>query len=282
MSRHPVTPMGEADLRQHLAAQGIALIGLVDVRALDGNDDALAAQVTPMTEAAAGAVLFDALHAEHLERIGAVIARQAAAAPLLALGASSVAQALLAHWQAREALPTTARSMTIAPAEAPVFVLAGSQSPVTALQIEHAAAHFQVVALDVVTMLQDAAAVETRAGEVARLLGAGRHVLAHTGQARADGGPSPQAVAELGGRFLRRVLDLAPQVRRVGIAGGDTSSLAAGALGLWGFEWLGAFGPGVSLLRARADEARFDRLELLLKGGQMGAPDLFGRLVYGT
>ena len=95
-------------------------------------------------------------------------------------------------------------------------------------------------------------------------------------------GPSPQAVAELGGRFLRRVLDLAPQVRRVGIAGGDTSSRAASALGRWGFEWLGAFGPGASLLRARADAPRFDRLELLLKGGQRGAPDLLDRLLSGT
>jgi uncharacterized protein YgbK (DUF1537 family) len=123
----------------------------------------------------------------------------------------------------------------------------------------------------VAMLLQDGAGVEARAREVASLLGTGRHVLAHTGRARADG-PSPQAVAELGGRFLRCVLDLAPQVRRVGIAGGDTSSRAAGALGLWGLEWLGAFGPGASLLRARADEPRFDRLELLLKGGQIAGP----------
>jgi hypothetical protein len=38
----------------------------------------------------------------------------------------------------------------------------------------------------------------------------------------------------------------------------------------------------VSLLCARSDDARFDGVELLLKGGQMGRVDLFERLVRGT
>ena len=35
MSRHPVTPMHEADLRRHLALQGLASVALIDLRALD-------------------------------------------------------------------------------------------------------------------------------------------------------------------------------------------------------------------------------------------------------
>jgi uncharacterized protein YgbK (DUF1537 family) len=39
MSRHPVTPMHEADLRRHLALQGLAHATLIDLRLLDGASD---------------------------------------------------------------------------------------------------------------------------------------------------------------------------------------------------------------------------------------------------
>src|SRR5690606_24310758 len=49
MSRHPVTPMGEADVRVHLSRQTNGFIGLVDLLALrsgDGGHDRLAAQIS--------------------------------------------------------------------------------------------------------------------------------------------------------------------------------------------------------------------------------------------
>ena len=39
---------------------------------------------------------------------------------------------------------------------------------------------------------------------------------------------------------------------------------------------------GVPLVRAFSDETRLDGLELMLKGGQMGPPDLFVTLRSGT
>jgi 3-oxoisoapionate kinase len=38
----------------------------------------------------------------------------------------------------------------------------------------------------------------------------------------------------------------------------------------------------VALTRLHADDAALDGLELMLKGGQMGPPDLFLRLLHGT
>ena len=282
MSVHPVTPMNEADLRRHLAAQGIDPIALVDARAFaDGATlDARFAQA----RASAAAVLFDALDDAHLAAIGRLLWQEAAHAPLLALGASSVAQALLASWpRAGGEAPSraAARFAGVPPSAGAVFVLAGSQSPVTAQQLEAARAYYEVVEIDVATLAVEAGAIERTARNCARVLDAGRALLAHTGRARADGPPTA-TVARLGGELLRRVLELAPQVRRIGVAGGDTSSLAIGALGIWGLQWTGAFGPGVSLLRARSDDARFDGVELLLKGGQMGRVDLFERLLGGT
>ncbi len=233
-------------------------------------------------------MLFDVTDAAHLARIGGVIWRRALREPLLALGASSVVQALIAHWRASGELPDPESGATVAPAEGPVFILAGSQSPVTARQIDAARAgregappEFECVTLDAGAIVAQPAAREAMARTCASVLNRGRGVLAHTSPAR-DGGPAALEVAAAGGQLLARVLELAPGVRRVGVAGGDSSSLAVQALGAWALGHAGTLAPGVALTRLHADSPRLDGLELMLKGGQMGPPDLFERLVRGT
>ena len=81
MSVHPVTPMAEADLRRHLAVQGLR-IGLVDYRAYESGEpdtvlDACAA-------AQLDAVLFDVAHAADLAVVGRLIAQRIPAGPMLA------------------------------------------------------------------------------------------------------------------------------------------------------------------------------------------------------
>ena len=168
-----------------------------------------------------------------------------------------------------------------------MFVLAGSQSPVTARQVEAARAggsdpdaRFRCVAIDVDAIVRQPAALQALAQTCADALKRG-HVLAHTAPAQ-QGGPAAQDVAGACGRLLARVLDLAPGVRRAGVAGGDSSSFAVQALGAWALGYAGTLAPGVALTRVHADTPRLHGLELMLKGGQMGPPDVFERLVRGT
>jgi uncharacterized protein YgbK (DUF1537 family) len=283
MSVHPSTPMGEADLRLHLRAQGVEHIGLVDWRKLgdEGTNDELSASID-----AAGndAVLFDVLDDQHLARIGEIIWRRTERAPLLAIGASSVAQAIIAHWRRIGLAPARGADLPAKPASGPVFVLAGSQSPVTARQMEVAlrdgAAPFEGVRLDLSRQTRDGLDVEADALACAALLDRGRSVLAYTGPVT-GGGPSRLEVAQACGRLLKLVLERAPAVRRVGIAGGDTSSISVEALGIWALGFAGTLSPGASLVRVHADDPRLDGLELMLKGGQMGSVDVFERLLYG-
>ena len=288
MSRHPVTPMQEADLRRHLALQGLTSVALVDLIALAGSDDdALEAAIDAVLADGPDAVLFDVTDATHLARIGSVVWRRARRAPLLALGASSVAQALLAHWRNTGELGEPDTTATVLPAEGPVFVLAGSQSPVTASQIEAArrvrdgaSPLFECVAIDADSIVGQAAALEALARTCADILDRGRGVLAHTTPVR-DGGPAALEVAAACGRLLATVLTIAPHVRRAGVAGGDSSSLAVQALGGWALSHAGTLAPGVALTRLHSDAPGLHGLELMLKGGQMGPPDLFERLVRG-
>jgi uncharacterized protein YgbK (DUF1537 family) len=68
---------------------------------------------------------------------------------------------------------------------------------------------------------------------------------------------------------------------RIGIAGGDTSSQATLALGLWGLAFRCVLAPGVAVSIARGDDPLTDGLELMLKGGQMGGDLLFDELALG-
>lgn len=276
MSRHPVTPMGEADLRQHLKAQGLAQVAAIDLRALEDTPTVLDATLTLRLADTPDAVLFDATCHAHLAQIGRLLWQHAREQPLLALGASSVAQALLAHWPgapARQAL-----AAHVDPASGPVFVLVGSLSPVTAAQVDVGGAAY--VAVSVAVGDTGDARLDSLAQTCADHLAQGHHVMART-EAPAAGGPGAHEVARFCARLLRRVLQLAPQVRRVGVAGGDTSSFALREVAPWALRWAGSLAPGVPLLRVHADEPALDGVELMLKGGQMGPPDVFERLLRG-
>jgi len=65
-------------------------------------------------------------------------------------------------------------------------------------------------------------------------------------------------------------------VRRVCIAGGDTSGFAARALGVTSLEMVASLTPGAPVCRAGAPGSPADGLELVFKGGQVGAENYFG------
>lgn len=294
MRQHPVTPMGEADLRLHLARQGLDGITALHYPLYDaapGDPDlhtALQALLDRVAMSASAAAmvptLLDLTAPAQLPTVGRLLWQQARTARLLAVGSSAVAQALVAHW----ASPAPQAAPVLAPAEGPVFAWAGSLSPLTAAQVQ-AATDYHRIAVDGHRLGSDPAYEQALQNAICAALASGRHVLAHTGP---GGGPddaagSPvraashvaQASAELIARVIRaRATEGAP-LRRVGIAGGDTSSHAVQALQLWGLSYQTTLCPGVTLSRAHSTTAPMDGLELMLKGGQMGGVDLFARLL---
>lgn len=287
MSRHPVTPMHESDLRLHLAGQGLADVRSIPFAAAsNGGSDALgkALQRTlhpPSPAKPPETVLFDVADAAQLAAIGEVLWAHARRGTLLAVGPSSVVDALAAALGTRtEVQPPSA----VAPARGPVLVLAGSLSPVTARQVA-AAQSFDIVWLDAPRLAQrDGSTLERHARDIAQALARGRHVLACT-RPPEQASPSPdvdaQALARAGGDLLVQVLAHAP-LRRVGVAGGDTSSHGVQALDAWGLSYVADMGAGASLCRVHSDDVRLDGMEIMLKGGQMGTDDVFERLVQGT
>ncbi|MCW3154914.1 four-carbon acid sugar kinase family protein [Achromobacter spanius] len=320
MSQHPVTPMHEADLRLHLAAQGLDGIRSVPHIAyprLRSADDAAEVDgwIDGMISASDGPVLFDLTDDDQLAVIGRLIWRAAESAPLLAVGPSSVQQALaraavferggevagrdgkgagrdakLAERDrkgaGRDAAVSASSSATPLPATTgPVLVMAGSLSPVTARQIA-ASTRYTHQPLQVQALLDSPSYVAEQVRLAAHALTQGHNVLVHTDRPEQavtsdQAASTARATAQLAAAIITASAQAGARLARVGIAGGDTSSQATLALGLWGLAFRCVLAPGVTVSVARSDNPVVDGVELMLKGGQMGGDDLFDRLVAG-
>lgn len=288
MSQHPVTPMHEADLRLHLAAQGLTDIRSVPHTAyprLRQPADAPRVEdwIDGIIDTSDGPVLFDLTDDEQLAVIGRLIWRAAACVPLLAVGPSSVQQALArAHAPNRESAP----SAPLPPAQGPVLIVAGSLSPVTARQIA-ACRQYTRQPLHVQQLLDDPGYASQQARQATRLLAKGQNVLVHTDRpaetvTARQAAATANATAQLAAAIVTASAQAGARLSRIGIAGGDTSSQATLALGLWGLAFRCVLAPGVTISVARSDNRVIDGIELMLKGGQMGGDHLFDDLAAGT
>ncbi|WP_353476309.1 four-carbon acid sugar kinase family protein (plasmid) [Salipiger sp. H15] len=255
MSRHPVTPMHEADLRLHLAAQGLtglALVGFPDL----ADPQAVAETLR------AGPALVDVTRPEDLPLIAEAL-RLAGGRQLL-IGASSVAEILgqgAAQGEPEPACP--------APASDNLLLFAGSRSSTTAAQVA-AANRYTSLALT-----PDALRTGSLIEPAAELLRSGTPTLVHL-LPDADYALAPDALADRCADYVAAVLDRA-EVGHLGLAGGDTSSRICVRLGFDTLAFERRLGPGICICTARHPDPRRDRMRVMLKGGQMGAPDLFDR-----
>ena len=180
--------------------------------------------------------------------------------------------------------PGSLRLVTSSPTKQ-ILVGSGSCSPVTSGQIAWALKHgFAEVALDAGALAAKASGNEIRrATEAAAiLLRGGRSVIVHTTRSGSDkriaANLKSNTATILGtalGKVLRGALELA-KVQRLCIAGGDTSSFAARALGIEALEMVAPLTPGAPLCRAFAQGSPADTLEVVFKGGQVGVESYFG------
>ena len=291
MARHPATPMDEADLCRHLDAQTGLAKAVVDWRTLTAGQGASA--VAAARGAGARIIALDVFDAATLAATGAVIAAAAAQEPVFAVGSQGVEYALVAHWRDAGLLPPAGPLLPVRPA-APVLVVSGSCSEITARQIAAAeAAGFAVVALDARAALSEAEwakELERVWREVAPQLAAGRSVVAATARGPDDpaiaafgawlaGGDAAPVHARIGaglGTLVRRARGEAGLIRAV-FSGGDTSGHAMLAVGAEALSPLTSLAAGVPLMTVRSLDPVIDGMEVALKGGQMGDAALFVR-----
>ena len=281
VSRHPITPMTEADLQVHLGKQPKKKIALFDILHVGLPDKEARAALNKILAEKPDAILFDAIDQEHMARIGWLIDGFASAkSPLFSIGSSGIESALTAAWGTKQPA-----KMPASPAKQ-ILVGSGSCSPVTEKQIAWALKNgFAEVFLDARALLSSKGygrEISRANTEATELLQAGRSVIIHTTR----GGPNKRITTKLKDRTAR-ILGVAlgavlwgvlveTKIRRLCIAGGDTSSFAARTLGIDALEMIAPLTPGAPLCRVLAPDSPADGLEIVFKGGQVGAENYFG------
>ncbi|GAA1615740.1 MULTISPECIES: four-carbon acid sugar kinase family protein [Kribbella] len=280
MSTHPSTPIHESDLRLHLSAQTTLTITAEHLHEpptrvappptpqpttaphaaatpTPGAEPTRAPDVESGRVAGAGsasppdAVVLDALVERDLREHGPRILRSR-----FAVGSGGLSRAV-----ALALRPDGVGGEGVVRGEGQVLVVAGSQSRRTAEQIEDVRAHGWTV-----LPLADGVAQQAVAAFGAGVDG----VVVHTNELTPEELPQlPHALAE-----VVRTVSAETAVRRLVVAGGDTSGQVLRALDVTALEFAASLAPGVHLCRTTSPYVD----EVLLKPGQLGPVGLFSAL----
>jgi uncharacterized protein YgbK (DUF1537 family) len=271
---HPLNPMHDSNLVRVLARQSKTQIGLVDLATVTRGTDAVRARLADLASEGIGAAIIDAVFDRDLETIGLVAAEHR-----LSVGASGIglglARALVSTGKVRSAAASGEAGAAVG---GPAACLAGSCSQATLKQIASAEKVMPVLHLDPDRIL-------TGAGEAQRVLDWARPRLAE-GPVLIASSSTPDQVAALQARHGRdaaghaieqAMADIAEGlvksgVRRLVIAGGETSGAVVDRLKIPGFLVGVEIAAGVPVLRAVGLQG--DML-LALKSGNFGGAEFF-------
>lgn len=284
MSRHPVTPMDESELALILERQGFTPATAVHLRMLDdyeGRADALALAV-----AADDGVVFDGCTQQQVKTVAASLWNVSRRRTVCALAAQGLAHAL-GDWMRDEGLIDAPRPVQALPPVERLLVLSGSCSALSAAQIDWAIAHgFEGVRVDESGLSGDSEAAALEAKMLAALA-AGRSVVMYTAKGPDDARAALPAaelarrIGELYARLARAAVVQAGLTRLV-IAGGDSSSFTMRALGAVALEICAShFKQNAHVCTVQSDDPAIHGVQVLLKGGQVGADDLYGLMLNG-
>lgn len=287
MSRHPVTPMREADLALHLAEQTSLRVSVADLATLAAPD--AGQRVDAIIGSGPQIVIFDVDSAASQLLAGQQLRRAMREKGLFIAGSSGVEYALLSALAAENLLGE--------PLEFPapgkvdrLAVVSGSVSPTTERQIRTATANgFEGIGVDPLALAGENAqqAIEAAIADGVTRLKQGRSVILHTALGpAADRGSDidrmPGARHRLGtalGTILRRLVEM-ENLQRAVIAGGDTSSHALKELRVDALTTLLPLPqtPGSPLCTAHGHHAPTNGLQIALKGGQIGGDGYFTQI----
>jgi len=272
---HPLNPMHDSNLVRVLARQSRTKVGLVDLAVLSRGVDAVRARLADLASRGIGAAVVDAVFDPDLETIGKV-----ALDHRVSVGASGIglglARALVTSGKARA---NAADAMSDAPVGGPAACLAGSCSQATLGQIANAERVMPVLHLDPDRVVAGKEEGLRALAWAKQRLEQGPVLIASSStpdqvaalQARygrdAAGHAIEQAMADIAEGLVRSGL------RRLVVAGGETSGAVVDRLGIPGFLVGAEIAAGVPVLRAVGDK-QGDML-LALKSGNFGGPEFF-------
>ena len=274
MEHHPLTPMTDANLVRVLSRQTEGTVGLVSFATLEAGAGAVRDALTRLKEQGRRHAIVDAVTDAHLVAIG-----EAAANHTLISGGSGVAMGLPGNFRRAGLLPATADAASLPLVTGATAVLSGSCSRATLSQLGFARSHLPVFQIDPIAVPDAARLAEAALVWAAEKIGDRPVVIAASAPPdkvaavqSALGGPDKAgALLE---EALARIAEglVARGVRRLVVAGGETSGAVATRLGVRQLRIGAEIDPGVPWTLASGSG---DDLLMALKSGNFGAQDFF-------
>jgi uncharacterized protein YgbK (DUF1537 family) len=272
---HPLNPMHDSNLVRVLARQSKTKVGLVDLATLTRGADAVRGRLAGLAANSVGAAVIDAVFDRDLETIGGV-----ALDYRLSVGASGIglgiARALVASGNAKA---SAAAAVSESAVGGPAACLAGSCSQATLQQIANAEKTMAVLHLDPEQVIAGPDEVRRALAWASERISGGPILIASSStpdqvqalQSRhgrdAAGHAIEQAMADIAEALVRS------GVRRLVVAGGETSGAVVDRLRIPGFLVGAEIAAGVPVLRAVG--AKDGAMLLALKSGNFGGAEFF-------
>jgi uncharacterized protein YgbK (DUF1537 family) len=269
LQNHPLNPMTDPDIRRWLARQCTEPVGLVSALTVGKGADAIRSALDEAGQRGERLVIVDAIDDADLVEIG----RACADAPLLT-GGSGIAIGLPENFILRgEAKGGGAARTSISGAEA---ILAGSCSGATLEQINVHTQRHPVKPVDAAAVMSGKADIPSllafikeNEGKAPLVYSSGNPDEVKAAQDKYGRHQVATAIENLFSDLAKAVVDSG--IRRLVVAGGETSGAVVSALGLEALTIGPEIDPGVPVLYTQKGAP----LALALKSGNFGAPDFF-------
>lgn len=270
---HPLNPMRDSNLVRVLARQSRGQVGLLPLSAVEAGAEALETAMAKLEAEGCAAAIVDAVFDRQLETIG-----RAALSRPLSTGASGLGLGLaraLVEQGAVTAKPAEAADEAVGGLAA---VVAGSCSKATLEQIALAEKDLPCLRLDPEALVTDAQAAGKALDWARARLGQGPVLIASSAppeevaalQARHGGSQVGHAIEQALADIAEGLVQAG--VRRLVVAGGETSGAVVDRLAVPAFLVRREIAPGVPILRSAG---RAGSLLMALKSGNFGGPDFF-------
>jgi len=273
---HPLNPMHDANLVRVMAAQSRGAVGLVDLSTVAAGPKAVAARLARLKAEGFTTAIADAVFERDLETLGEVALQSKVSTGASGLGLG-LARALVRTGQ----LPSRSESATdiMRPVGGLAAVIAGSCSKMTLKQLAVAERSMPVLRLDPDRLLAGSEEIEAAIAWAGDRITTGPVVIAASADAEAVARLQSRHGREASGHAIEIATSaiasalVARGVRRLVIAGGETSGAAVDRLAIPAFLIGPEIAPGVPVLRTIGN-LQGDML-LALKSGNFGAESFF-------
>lgn len=269
---HPLNPMRDPSLVRVLARQSKAPVGLLDLATIAKGADSVNAALADMSARKFGAAIADAVFESDLETLG----RAALKSPV-STGASGLGLGLA------RALATggAKHEPKLDPVGGLAAIVAGSCSKATLEQLAIAEKTMPVLRLDADALMQGDAEILRALRWAGERIVSGPLAIAASAEPDAVQRVQQKYGREAAGRAIEQATSLiaaelvARGVKRLVVAGGETSGAAVDRLQIPALLVGPEIAPGVPVLRTVSGPN--GAMQLALKSGNFGGPDFFTR-----